>query len=1054
MRIFKLGLVILSVFIPNTLLSVNTAAQEVNDWENPHVCGINKEPPHCTLLPYPDVQSAPAGTREASPFFKLLNGAWKFHWVCKPADRPIDFYRPEYDVSRWDDIHVPSNWQMEGYGTPIYLNSPYPFEKNPPFIQHDYNPVGSYRTEFEIPDTWRGRQVFLHFDGVESAFYLWVNGQKVGYSQGSRTPAEFNITNYLEPGPNVLAVEVYRWSDGSYLECQDFWRLSGIFRDVYLFSTPSLHIRDFEIKTDLDERCKNAALTVTTRIRNYSGEMFNNASVEVSLLDAEGKAVREKTLLHGSAPELQSGSEAVIEMKTEVDSPHKWTAETPYLYTVLLTLKDAAGTLLEVERCNFGFRKVEIKGGQLLVNGVPILVKGVNRHEHDPLTGHYVSLDSMIRDIEIMKRHNINTVRTSHYPDDPKWYDLCDRYGIYLIDEANIESHGMGYRPDVTLGNNPEWKEAHLDRAVRMVERDKNHPSVIFWSMGNEAGDGCNFEAISEWMHRRDPSRPVHYERALLKPHVDIYSPMYMPIEGLLAYVEKPQTRPLILCEYAHAMGNSVGNLQDYWDVFEREPQLQGGCIWDWVDQALLKRTSDGREFFAYGGDFGDTPNDGNFLCNGLVQPDRTPNPHLLEVKKVYQYVKAEPVDLAAGIIRVCNKYDFRYLDFLDLSWELSADGVVVQSGSLPPLDLAPKATVEAKIPFTRPDPQPGTDYHLKILFSLANDEPWAEKGYIVAWDQFQLPCESQPLPEVDVDTMPELTLRETDKVYAVAGEEFSIAVSKADGSLESFTFRGRELLARSLTPNFWRAPTDNDVGNRMPYRQSVWRTAGPDRKLVGLTAEQPSPQTVRITADFLLPAGKSDYRIVYTAYGSGDVVVDCSFAPGMELIDLPRYGMQAAVPAALDSMEWYGRGPHESYRDRLTGAAVGRYAGKVEDQFHKYVRPQETGNKTGVRWIALRNADGFGLLAVGMPLLEVSAWPFSMSDLESAAHPFELPRRDFITINLDYGQMGVGGDDSWGARPHPQYTLPAQPYSYRFRLTPIPENDTPLEELIKRAFR
>ncbi|MCJ7580135.1 MAG: beta-galactosidase, partial [Candidatus Aminicenantes bacterium] len=528
---------------------------------------------------------------------------------------------------------VPSNWQMEGYGIPIYLNHPYPFKKNPPYIQHEYNPVGSYRTEFEIPESWGNRQVFLNFDGVESAFYLWINGQKVGYSQGSRTPAEFNVTQYLKPGKNILAAEVYRWSDGSYLECQDFWRLSGIFRDVYLHSAPQVHIRDFEVITDLDENYTHSNLKVITKITNYSLSS-QNVQLELSIRDNKGLPIGRDPFIKDTIENFPSGEGKKITIETIVQNPAKWSAESPTLYTLLLVLRDMDGNILEVESSRFGFREVAMKNGQLLVNGIPVLLKGVNRHEHDPITGHYVSEASMIQDIKLMKQFNLNAVRTSHYPNTPLWYDLCDEYGIYLIDEANIESHGMGYRPDTTLGNNPEWEDAHMERIIRMVERDKNHPSVIIWSMGNEAGDGVNFEACSAWIHERDSQRPVHYERAGQRAHVDIVSPMYMRIEGLIKYASQPQDRPLILCEYAHAMGNSVGNLQDYWDVIEREPQLQGGFIWDWVDQALARTTSDGRPFFAYGGDFGDNFNDGNFLCNGLIQPDRTPNPHFYEVKK------------------------------------------------------------------------------------------------------------------------------------------------------------------------------------------------------------------------------------------------------------------------------------------------------------------------------------------------------------------------------------------------------------------------------------
>jgi len=1021
------------------LVAARVQAAEVNDWENPEVVGRNKEPAHCTLMPYPDARTAMTGTHDRSPFYKSLNGSWKFNWVGRPADRPADFYRVDYDVSGWDDIPVPSNWQIHGYGIPIYSNRRYPFgdeskdwAATPPLIPHDNNPVGSYRTTFTVPSSWKERRVFLHFDGVESAFYLWVNGREVGYSQGSRTPAEFDVTDYLRAGDNVLAAEVYRWSDGSYLEDQDFWRLSGIFRDVYLFSAADLHIRDFEVNTVLDGEYRDALVKVKVNLKNYGTRTA--ATVAAELIDDTGRPVFEPLVKKVRVPK---GREVSIELEKPVANPKKWSAELPNLYKLLLTVKDGAGGVVEVIPCNVGFRKVEITGGQLLVNGKAILIKGVNRHEHDPDTGHTVGTESMVRDIKLMKQHNINTVRTSHYPDTPEWYDLCDRYGLYLIDEANIESHGMGYRPDTTLGNKPEWKQAHLDRTVSMVERDKNHPSVIIWSLGNEAGDGINFEATSAWIHQRDPSRPVHYERAESRPHTDIVCPMYARIEKIAEYAKSPQDRPLILCEYAHAMGNSVGNLQDYWDVIEQYKHLQGGSIWDWVDQGLRKRAPDGTEFWAYGGDFGDKPNDGNFCCNGLVQPDRRPNPSLSEVKKVYQYIKVEPVDLAAGKILVRNKYDFVSLDFVKGSWEMTCDGTPVQTGTLQKLALGPKEEQTVRVPFREPRLQPGAEYWLKVTFTLARDTLWADRGHIVAWDQFKLPFDVPPVPRVDVASMQDLELEQSGDAVTVTGRDFRVTVGKRTGAIESFTFGGKELIAGPLAPNFWRAPIDNDIGNKMPKRLGVWKEAGPKRKVQKVSAKQVEPQIVRISVKATLAAGDSDYRSVYTVYGNGDVLVETRFTPGEGLPNLPRFGMQTAVPDEFSTMTWFGRGPHETYWDRKTGAAVGLYSGPVAEQIHEYVRPQENGNRTDVRWVALTNRDRAGLMAVGMPFLSVSAWPYTMESLEGAAHPHELVRSDSITLNLDYKQMGVGGDNSWGARTHPEYSLPPEPYSYSFLLRP-----------------
>ena len=1065
------------------ILSVKVRTAMAEAWEDPQMVGYKKEPAHCTLLPYPDTRTAIDGRREASPFYLSLNGRWKFNWVKKPDELPEDFYRLDldYDVNDWNDIPVPSNWQMQGYDIPIYSNLKYPFAANPPYIPGDYNPVGSYRRDFEIPADWQGRQVFIHFDGVESAFHIWVNGHKAGYSEGSMTPAEFNITKYLQAGRNVLAVEVYRWSDGSYLEGQDFWHLSGIYRDVYLFSTPAVHLRDFFVRCRFDEQYRDAALKITANMQNYGDKDANAHTVEVALLDAEGKMADIAGLTSCKSSFLAAGAESIVEMQADVAVPRKWTAETPNLYVVLLTLKDSAGNVIEVQRCDFGFRQVELKNGRLLINGAAVLLKGVNRHEHDPDHGRAIPLSRMVEDIKLLKKNNINAVRTSHYPNDPKWYELCDRYGIYLVDEADIESHGMGFDPNRTLANRPEWKTAHIDRTVRMVERDKNHSSVIIWSLGNEAGDGTNFEATSQWVHQRDPSRLAQYERAGTRYYTDIICPMYSAIEDLIDYpqreLQREDTRlfwnsfgagdgrgklyrPVIMCEYAHAMGNSVGNLQDYWDVIEKYDYLQGGFIWDWVDQGLRRTDANGRMFWAYGGDFGDKPDMlGNFCINGLVDPDRKPNPSLYEVKKVYQYIKVTPIDLTEGRVRIRNKYDFVSLDFVDILWELTADGEVLQSGSLPRLSLPAKGQQEVTIPFSKPQLKAGTEYFLKVSFALAGDTLWAEKGYVVAWDQFQIPFEVPPAAEADITVMPEVELSESAKVITVSGKDFSLTVGKDTGAIESFRFDGSNLLAGPLVPNFWRAPTDNDIANNsgQGLRDILidWRQAGPGRKINSVTAERLGAKAVRVTVETTLPVGSSVYKNVYTIYGGGEVIVQASFKPAGEVPPyLFRFGMQMTVPGEFDTISWFGRGPHETYWDRKSGAAVGIYSGPVSEQIHDYVRPQENGNKTDVRWVALTDKNGIGLLAVGMPLLSVSAWPYTMEDLEKAAHINQLARRDTITFNIDYKQVGVGGDNSWSikARPHKEYLLPADSYSYSFCLRPYTAAMGSLQAVGRRA--
>ena len=1043
-RLLAKLMILSALFLATTIVfAQDDGALRSPDWEDPTVIGLNKEPGHCTLMPYADVASALECRRETSTFYRSLNGKWRFNWVSKPADRPMDFYKPDHDVSGWDEIPVPSNWQMHGYGRPIYLNMTYPFPANPPYIPHDYNPVGSYRREFTVPDAWDGHEVFLHFDGVKSAFYLWINGALVGYSQGSMTPAEFNVTRFLKPGKNVVAAEVYRWSDGSYLEDQDMWRLSGIYRNVYLFATPKVHIRDFAVRATLDDLCRDGVLMIRPKLATYGDVDSNRWTVQAQLYDdrnervlAQPLSIEAGRILRERYPQRDNVPFALLEAK--ISNPRKWSAETPHLYTLVLTLNDAEGNVVEAESCRVGFRRVEIVDGQLLVNGQSIKLFGVNRHEHDPDHGRAIPLGRMIQDIKLLKQSNINAVRTSHYPDDPRWYELCDQYGIYLIDETNLETHGQGG----LLTNIPTWHSAFVDRAVRMVERDKNHPSVIIWSLGNESGCGPNHAAMAAWIHDYDPTRPVHYEGAVGRPkdpyYVDMMSRMYARIPQIVRMATDPvDNRPMVLCEYAHAMGNSVGNLKEYWDAIRGHRRLIGGFIWDWADQGLRKYTDDGQMFWAYGGDYGDNPNDGNFCCNGLVQPDRKPNPSLAEVKKVYQRIHVTPVDPLNGVFSVANEYDFITLDFAAIAWELTCDGNVLQAGKLPPVTVAPKAERQITIPLAPVQPPAGAECWLKISFTLANGSSWGPRGHVVAWDQFPLAFDTSPAVVADLRLMPEVELIQQDDAYTVTNGDFKVTIGNRSGAIESLVFGGTELMAAPLVPNFWRPPIDNDNGNQMPRRLDAWRRAGAQRTVDSVRARQIAPQVVRIDVEVKLPVGtETKLLTTYDIYGSGDIAVEVSLYPsGDDAPDLPRFGMQMAIPGQFSTMTWLGRGPHETHWDRKTGAAIGLYSGPVAEQTHVYVRPQENGNKTDVRWLALTNDDGAGLLAVGMPLLSVSAWPYSMEDLERATHINDLPHRDFVTVNLDYKQMGVGGDDSWGARPHPEYTLPAKPYTYRFRL-------------------
>ena len=1024
-------------------LTSSVRAVGVSDWESPAMIGRNKEPAHCTLMPYPDVHSAVEGRREASPFYKSLNGKWKFNWVRRPAERPQEFYKPSYDVSGWKEIPVPANWQLHGYGIPIYTNVPYPFPKNPPYIPHEYNPVGSYRTEFTVPDKWKDRQIFLHFEGVKSAFYLWINGQKVGYSQGSMTPAEFNITRYLRTGRNILAAEVYRWCDGSYLEDQDMWRLSGIYRDVYLFSTPSVHLRDFFVRCDLDEQYRNATVRITAKVHNYTAKAAGLHSVEVKLSDVG----RQRRLVTGKTDSIGAGVDGIIEMWAKVKNPRKWSAEKPNLYDVLLILKDSSDKIIEVARCKFGFREVELKDSQLFINGVPILIKGVNRHEHDPDYGRAVPYWRMIQDIKLMKQFNINTVRTCHYPDNPKWYELCDKYGLYLIDEANIESHGMGYDLDKTLGNKPEWETAHLDRTISMVERDKNHPSIIIWSLGNEAGSGCNFVSTSDYIHRKDPTRPVHYEQH--NEVADIDSVMYPHLDALIKRGKSNNKKPFIMCEYAHAMGNSVGNLKEYWDAIEKYKTLIGGCIWDWVDQGLRKRSTDGREFWAYGGDYGDKPNDGNFCINGLVFPDRKIPPKMWEVKRVYQYVGVEAEDLSAGKIKVHNKYFYTNLEEFDAAWTLSEDGTIIQGGTIGPLDIAPGDSESVAVPIRKLKLTPGAEYWLRISFRLRQDTMWAKKGHEVAVEQLQVPYEVSPKPVMALAGMPELKLNDAGDKITVEGGNFAVTFSRKTGSITSLIYSDREIIANGSGPvfNAFRQYTDNDrnpLGDWIDH--DFWYKAGLHRlgrKLKNFQINKISPEVIRIVTHITCTGSNNagfEHYCSYTVFGNGCIRLDNRIEPFGELPILPKIGLVMTVGGTYEDFIWYGRGPHENYPDRKVGADVGLYRSTVGQQYVPYVRPQENGNKEDVRWVALMDKSGAGLLVVADNVLAVTALHYTAMDLAAAGHIHQLTPRKDVTLCLDYKQNGLG-NSSCGPPVLEKYALRAERCSFSLSLRPyIPE--------------
>jgi beta-galactosidase len=1044
---------------------------EPRDWENPQFTGLNREEPHTTLISYPDEQAALAANRSSSPNYILLDGKWKFHFSKTPEERPYWFFKNDYDIRDWDDTYVPSNWQMKGYDPPIYSNITYPFKIDPPKIPHEVNTVGSYRRSFRVPSEWKDKEVFLHFGAVSSFFYVWVNEQLVGFSKDSKTPAEFDITKYLTAGSNTLSVEVYRWSDGSYLEDQDFWRMSGIQRSVFLHARPKVLIQDCFVKAGLENAYKDGRLTTEIIVRNV-GKVAGEFQIETSLFDNNQKIYSEMK------PLSVSSSADTIRFDKNITQVKKWSAETPYLYSCVFSLKDKKGNIIESLSTKTGFRTVEIKDSRLLVNGVAIRIKGTNMHEHSDVNGHVVDLATILKDIKVMKSFNINAMRSSHYPQQELWYEMCDKYGLYLIDEADIESHGIGYDKDVTLGDKPEWKAAHLDRMKRMVERDKNHPSIIIWSMGNEAGDGHNFVEGYNWIKSRDNSRPVQYERAekstnTPERHTDIWCPMYAGIEYLEKYAKDPKSdRPLIMCEYAHAMGNSTGNLQDYWDVIEKYPILQGAFVWDWVDQGLLKTDENGEKYWAYGGDFGEEgiTSDGNFNINGLVWPDRTPHPGAYEVKRVYQYIGFKPTDLKKGLIQITNKYGFTNLSAFNFDWEVMSDGALVQSGKFNIPSLEPGKETQIALDYSKIIPVKGCEYFLNIRASRTDEWNSVPEDHVYASAQFKLPVAGATLL-VKADPLALLQTKTTGKKLQVSGQDMKLEFDLEKGTLESYLFKGRELIKKGPEPDFWRPLTDNDYGHNMDKELGVWKKAGERSVVLKTDINQNELGRVTVTFRYNILGSKNekiaDYTTVYTVLGTSDIIIRNTFKKlNSKVPEIPRMGMQFQLPVEFSNLKWFGRGPHENYIDRCTSADVGLYESSVDDQYVPYIRPQENGYKTETRWLTLTDDNGSGIMVSGVPVFCFAALHNIHDDFESPGkiseyrkdaktantHTINIKPRDLVNLNIDLNQMGVGGDNSWGAYTHPQYRLLADKYEYSFRIRPIAKDDD-IVKLSKEKF-
>lgn len=1236
------------------------AADDRPEWNgNMALFQVGTEPPHTTLMPYASLAQALTADRTASPYRTSLDGTWKFAYADRPDDRDADFHRTDLDDSDWQTIPVPSVWQQHGHDRPIYVNITYPYwgpnglgeNPQPPAAPTRYNPVGQYRRTFTVPEGWADRRVFLHFEGVKSAHYVWINGQLVGYHEDSCTPAEYDITDHLKAGTNQIAVEVYRYSDGDWLEDQDMIRLSGIFRSVYLFATPQVHLRDFKLDTPLGDGYRTAELKVTATVRDYGGDGGGRHTVETMLYDADGHPVWPRPLQQGV--DLGSGGELTVQAARAVPDPKLWSAERPYLYTAVLRLRDPAGKVTETLSHRVGLREFALKDGLMRINGQPVSFRGTNRHETHPDRGTALTRADLVRDIGIIKRMNMNSVRTSHYPNNPMWLELADEYGLYLVDETNLETHGVrGQYP----GDHPEWTAACVARAQNMVHRDKNHASVVIWSLGNEAGGGSTFSAMHEWIRSYDPTRVIQYEGDDRPGISDIRSEMYeSPARVEQRAKDTADTRPYVMIEYCHAMGNSNGNFKKYWDLVRRYDVLQGGWIWDFVDQSLsrptparilltetgpgrlrgeilapaggfdraeglrgatvfarddrldltgsltleawitphvtgyhqpilakgdtqyaLKQTDGtlefflhsagqwitaswpvpadwtGREhhvagvfdadagtltlyvdgvvratrtttlrptsttaplslatdadnmtrefsgtirrarvyaralsaaelaqqgrgpgdagvrfwfdaatagvterkakdetFFAYGGDWGDNPNDGNFCSDGIVTADRAHTGKAAEIKRIYQAVNAAPAGGDPRRVTLTNEYLFTNVREFDGRWELVADGRTVQKGRLTrdQLDLGPLARKDITVPFTLPTrPAPGTEYFLQLSFTTKEATPWAKAGFEVARQQIPLDAGSPAVTPAPLASVPALRHAETATAVTVTGADLTVAVDKRTGLITTYEAAGMRLLTSGPVPNHWRAPTDNDHGNGQHVRNQTWRDAGARRAVTAVTTRALRDRAVEVTVTGTLPTTvTSAYTTTYTVFGNGEIRVDHTLRPGAaNLPYIPEVGTLLFLPERLEHLHYYGRGPEENYWDRNDGTDVGLYTGTVSGQWTSYIRPQENGNKTDVRWAALTDDSGRGLLVAGEPLIELNASHFTPEDLSlGARHDYQLTPRKEVVLRVNHRQMGVGGDNSWGAHTHDEYKLlPNRTYTYTYRLRPLTDVD------------
>ena len=1020
-----------------------------NEWRDPSVFRVGTLPQVAFSIPFANEQQAVADGWLRSDNVLPLNGTWKFNFVNRFADRATGFEKPDFNAAEWADIKVPADWQMEGFDVPIFANITYPWRKaNPPFIPENFTPVGSYRRSFNVPATWQNQRVELHFGGVNSAFYVWVNGQPVGYAEDSKMEAAFDVSKYVHAGKNVIAVQVLRFADGSYLEDQDFWRLSGIERDVYLVATPQVYVHDMKFSTDFRDGFATGILKSMISLDNQSKRMIT-ASVEVKLLDQNKKQVAVTSQKISIAPSAMDNATAELTIK----NPLLWSAEIPNLYATIITIKDDKGKVLQVFNQQAGFRKIEIKDGQVLVNGQPVIFKGVNRHEHHPEKGHAIVDEAdMLLDIRRMKEYNINAVRGSHYPNHVLWYKLCSKYGLYVVDEANVETHGMGvydYKPygyamSNILARDSTWFPAIWQRIYSMYQRDKNNPSVIFWSMGNEAGRGDNFKNSYDALKKLDASRPVQYEQAFRDNYTDVVAPMYPVLSDMDKYANSGDKRPFIMCEYAHSMGNSTGNLNEYWDFIESHPQFGGGYIWDWKNQTFSKTTADGKPYWAWANDMEPaflSPDTG--CSDGLIAADGTPEPSLEEVKKIYQYIKFKNLDHAKSTLTIHNAYAFKSLDEFVFSYQLLKNGTVIKTGLLA-VPKGIKAQQEATITIPGlPANFSADEYLVNVYAALKNEEPLLKKGHQVAAAQFVL---NEVKPMVIATPSAGNTFAtidgNTNGFTWINAKDFAFVFSQKTGFLNAWMYKNKHLIKEPLVPDFWRSPIDNDLGNGMPARCAVWKNIDQRLSLKSFTTKQEGGVVIVKTVSTLADS-KSEINIDYTISEDGSMKVAFDFTTetngANSKAEIPRVGMRLTTFNEFENFTWYGRGPFENYWDKKQAAFIGLYNSKVKDQLYPYEMPQENGAKSDVRWLSLTNAKGNGIkvIAQSVDLLSINAQNYRQADMEGKKHPYEVPLSNLVELHIDLKQMGVGGDNSWGMLPHEQYLLRGQHYNYQFLMQP-----------------